>query len=94
MSKEKEIGVIIKGKVQMVMFRDFAKREAGALGIVGTAENLSDGSARVVAQGDEGKLKEFIEKLKIGPQYAEVESANVEWMEIGKKFNDFKIIWA
>ncbi len=89
----KEIECIIKGRVQMVMFRDFARREAKALDIVGLAKNLDDGSARVVAQGDEDKLKEFIEKLKTGPQYAEVEDMNVKWREITKKFDDFEIIY-
>ena len=61
---QKEIEVIIRGRVQMVMFRDFTKRKAGSLGLTGTVKNLKDGSVCVVAQGDEDKLNKFIEKKK------------------------------
>ena len=89
----KEIEVIIKGRVQMVMFRDFIKRKADKLGVYGMVENLPDDSVRVVAQGDEEKLKEFVEELKTGPQFAEVENVSIKWKEIGERFTDFKILW-
>ena len=90
---QKEIEVIIKGRVQMVMFRDFAKKEADSLKLCGTVKNLGDGSVDVIAQGDEEKLKEFIEKLKTGPKFAEVENVEIQWRDIKERFNDFKIIW-
>lgn len=89
---QKEIEVIIKGRVQMVMFRDFAVRKAKALGLTGTVQNLEDGSVQVVAQGDEEKLNKFIELLKKGPTFAKVSGVNVKWRQIEKKFTDFKII--
>jgi acylphosphatase len=89
----KEIKAIITGKVQMVMFRDFANRKANDLGICGTVENLSDGSVRIIAQGNEEKLNEFVDELKTGPQFAEIENVSIEWREVGEKFEDFKIIY-
>lgn len=90
---QKKIEVIIKGRVQMVMFRDFAKRKAKALGLIGTVQNLEDGSVQVVAQGDEEKLNKFIELLKKGPTFAKVSDINVKWGQIEEKFTDFKIIY-
>ena len=88
----KEIEVNIKGRVQMVMFRDFAKRKAESLELTGTARNLEDGSVHVVAQGNENKLNKLIELLKTGPAFAKVSDVDVRWKEIGEKFTDFKII--
>ena len=90
---QKEIEVIIKGRVQMVMFRDFAKRKADNFGLYGTVENLNDNSVRIIAQGDENKLKEFIKLLKTGPMFAKVNDVDVRWKKIEEKFTDFKIVW-
>ena len=40
--KIKQIECVIIGRVQLVMFRDFARRKARKLGIAGTVENLPD----------------------------------------------------
>lgn len=81
------------GRVQLVMFRDFAQRKAKKLGIVGTVENMSDGSVKVVAQGSAGDLLEFISYLKKGSMLAKVENVSVMWTEIKESFEDFKIIF-
>lgn len=89
----KTIEVIITGRVQMVMFRDFAQRKAKTLGLFGTVENLEDGSVQVVAQGDEDKLDKFIELLRTGPVFAKVKNIDIRWGETEKEFEDFKIIY-
>lgn len=89
----KQIDCIITGRVQLVMFRDFAQRKARKLGIVGTVENLSDGSVKVVAQGSEVKLIELISYLEKGPILANVEKVSVRWTEAEEFFKDFRIIF-
>ena len=84
---------IIRGRVQMVMFRDFAKRKADALGLAGSVQNMSDGSVNVVAEGEEEKLKKFIELLKKGPLLARVDDVSVKWPEPQSKFHNFQIIF-
>ena len=54
----------IKGKVQMAGFRTFIKNIADSLNIKGFAENLADGSVRVVCEGEERGIKEFINAIK------------------------------
>ena len=90
---KKEIECTITGKVQMVMFRDFAQRKARALNLSGTVENGEDGSVRVVAQGDEESLRTFIEHLHKGPFLARVARVVVSWKEPVEAFKDFKIIY-
>lgn len=93
-NQTKQIECLITGRVQLVMFRDFAQRKARKLGVTGTVENLPDGSVKVIAQGSESKLLEFISHLKIGSMLAKVENVSVRWTETDlESFNDFKIIF-
>ena len=88
----KEIECVITGRVQLVMYRDFACRKARGLGVNGTVENLLDGSVRVIAQGTEERLALFLEKLKKGPLLARVEHVNVIWRHPTQKFRNFSMI--
>jgi len=90
----KQIKCTVIGRVQGVLFRNFTRLEAKRLGLVGKVWNESDGSVRVVAEGEEGKLKEFIEKLETGTPWSSVKSVSVEWRDITKlTFSDFTKIW-
>lgn len=87
-----QVECVISGRVQMVMFRDFAKRTADKMGLTGFVENLSDGTVHVVAQGERTILETFIEKyLKIGPTFAKVTLVAVEWKTPIESHSDFRI---
>ena len=88
----KEIEGFVRGRVQGVMYRDFARRTGRGLGLKGTVENLPDGRVRVVAQGEEEILRRFIGRLKRGSLFSRVESVEVSWREAGDRFDSFKII--
>ncbi len=87
----KQIQAKIIGRVQLVMYRDFAERKAQALGITGVVKNMPDGSVFVIAEGDETKLKQYIKLLKKGPILARVEKVNVEWNEANGSYSNFLI---
>lgn len=89
----KEIECNITGRVQMVMFRDFACRRARRLKLAGTVQNLPNGSVLVVAQGPEEKLLEFIELLKKGSLLSRVEKVRTLWREPKMVIAGFKIIY-
>jgi len=89
----KEIKCNITGKVVMVMYRDFVKRKAQALSLVGTVENKDGGSVEVIAQGDESDLHTLIEYLNKGPFLARVARVDVEWSEPTQEFQEFKILY-
>ena len=75
----------------MVMFRDFAQRHGRVLDIVGEAENLPDGTVRVVAEGKKEDLEAFIRRLRKGPILARVEDVMVTWQEPSGAFAGFSI---
>ncbi len=43
---------IVRGRVQGVGYRYFARKSAESLGLTGFARNLADGSVEVVAEGE------------------------------------------
>jgi acylphosphatase len=75
----KRARILLKGKVQGVFFRDFAKQNANKLGIVGYAKNLRNGDLEIVAQGEGEKIDEFVRVCKSGPIFAKVEDVAVDF---------------
>lgn len=86
-----EIRCVILGRVQMVMYRDFAQRHSREFNVVGYVRNLSDGSVEVIAQGTPDTLKGFVEKLNEGSILSRVDSVAVEWRAPTERFDDFTI---
>ena len=62
----------ITGRVQRVMFRDFTKRSARKLGLVGIVRNDVDGSVRVIAEGPRESLEKLLTNLRNGPLFSDV----------------------
>ncbi|MCR4368632.1 MAG: acylphosphatase [archaeon] len=60
------------GKVQGVYYRAFVVSHANALGVVGYAKNLPDGSVEVVAEGGRKKLELLVAELEKGPSASRV----------------------
>jgi acylphosphatase len=54
----------VSGRVQGVGFRWWVRATALELGLVGFAENLADGRVKVVAEGDEDRLRELLIRLE------------------------------
>jgi acylphosphatase len=91
---QKEMRAIVRGRVQLVMYRDFCTRKARRLGLRGAVRNLSDGTVEVLAQGEPAALEAFIQKLHRGPLLARVDRVEVEWREPASELNTFKILYA
>ncbi len=83
----------ITGRVQMVMFRDFSQRKARRLGLVGTVQNMPNGSVSVVAEGKREDLEKFLVLLHKGSILSRVENVNVVWGVATGEFTDFKIVF-
>lgn len=84
------VHITVSGKVQGVFFRDFAKKQADALGLTGWAKNTDD-SVEIVAEGDKSKLRDFIIECQKGPPLGKVENVEYEWEEYSGKFTSFYI---
>lgn len=89
----KHLNIKIYGRVQMVLFRDSAKRKAEKLGLKGFVKNEPDGAVYIEAEGNEEKLKEFLEWCKKGPILAKVEKVDSDFSDKLENFDDFEIIW-
>ncbi|HOJ96227.1 MAG TPA: acylphosphatase [Methanospirillum sp.] len=61
---QKRYTILVTGRVQRVGFRGFARLIANRYGVLGYAENLPDGSVRIIAEGEEEGLARFCEDLK------------------------------
>jgi acylphosphatase len=82
---------IVSGRVQMVMYRDFAQRKARGLKLVGEVQNLPDGTVRVVAEGPRPVLLPYAEKLKKGPLLSNVKEVHTEWLPAQGTYSKFEI---
>ncbi|KAI0366714.1 acylphosphatase isozyme Ch1 [Pilatotrama ljubarskyi] len=68
----KSVDFRVKGKVQGVFFRAFARDNAQQLGVVGWVKNDPGGDVIGTAQGKEEALEKFKEALRRGPPHAQV----------------------
>jgi acylphosphatase len=88
---KKTFSIIVKGIVQGVFYRKYAREKATQLGITGEVRNTSDGDVHIVATGDEAQLKDFIDYCNAGPETAVVADVQVEEVSL-KEFTTFKIV--
>jgi len=88
----KRVDIIASGDVQKVGFRDVVQKIGRDLGLSGTVENREPYDVRIVAEGEEDGLKEFIEALKIKRGPIHVRELEVSWSEATGEFPYFKIL--
>jgi acylphosphatase len=84
---------IISGRVQGVSFRNFVQNIARDMNLTGFVANLPDGSLEVLAQGEYGVLKVFLQHLSHGPDGSIVTGLYDEWNDNTEStFEGFKIV--
>lgn len=84
--------IIVQGRVQGVFFRQRTKEEADKLGLFGWVRNEEDGSVKIIAEGEEDKIKELIKWLRVGPRFARVDEIKIKWQEAKGEFSKFEIL--
>jgi len=70
--------VTVGGRVQGVGFRFFAARLARETGVNGWVRNLPDGRVESVAEGEEGAVARYLDRLREGPRPGRVTDVRVE----------------
>lgn len=73
---------LVSGHVQGVGFRNYAKKQALALGIEGRARNLLDGRVEILAKGSRTALSEFEATLRVGPPAASVSGLEIRELRL------------
>jgi len=84
---------IVRGRVQLVMYRDFVARGARKLGLVGYAKNLPDGTVEVLAQGPQEKVEALLARMRQGSMLSRVDAVDAAWREPTGEYGDFRIVW-
>ncbi len=69
--------VVVTGRVQGVLFRDSARREAGARGVAGWVTNRPDGAVEAVFEGPAEDVDALVAWMRHGPRHAQVEGTHV-----------------
>lgn len=90
---QKRLECTVFGRVQFVMFRDFAQRKGTSCGVVGTVRNLPDGSVSVIAEGEEDRLQKFLALLHRGSILSRVERVEESWGDTTGEFTRFTILY-
>ena len=81
----------MKGRVQGVGYRWFAREAARSLSLTGYVKNLYNGDVEAFAEGEEEQLERFILDLKKGPAMSHVENVIVKEYAYGPKFSEFNV---
>ena len=84
--------ITAKGDVQRVGYRDTVQKIARDLEITGCIRNIEPYDVRMIAEGYEKRLKQFIEAIKIERYPIFVKELDVEWGDATGEFEYFKVI--
>jgi len=85
----KRLTAYISGRVQRVGYRAKVIELANGLGIKGIIENLSDGRVRIIAEGDEEKMKLFEGSIDIKNTFIQVTSIEKIYSQPYGEFGSF-----
>ncbi len=89
----KEAHIIVSGKVQGVFFRHSVLQKAREFDLLGWVKNLLNGTVEILAEGEEGNLKELINWCYNGHKSARVDRIFVYWKKFENKFDKFEILY-
>ena len=85
----KKLTAYVSGKVQEVGYRRKVVEIARALGLKGMVENLRDGRVKIIAEGDDEKLRWFESAINIKNTLIHVSSIDKEYSQPSGEFSDF-----
>ncbi len=79
----------MSGKVQNVGYRARVVGIAKKFGITGTVQNLRDGRVKIIADGEELDLKDFLDSVSIKNALIKVVDVGIEHPDTTQEYNDF-----
>ena len=86
----KKVQIIYSGRVQGVGFRFTTVHLAKEFKITGWVRNLPNGSVKVVAEGDNKSLTQFLNSLE-DRMSGYIQAKDISWSEGKKEFDTFNI---
>ena len=85
----KRLNAYVSGQIQKVGYRKRVIDIARALGLKGMIENLNDGRVKIIAEGDDEKLKWFESAIDIKNTLIQVSSIEMAYSAAGSEFSQF-----
>ncbi|MCG2826393.1 MAG: acylphosphatase [Thermoplasmatales archaeon] len=79
--------ITITGDVQGAGYRAHIMKTARNAKLVGYAENMLDGTVKVVCEGEKNLIENFVSAIKIKTEIVEVEDIKVEYSDATGKFD-------
>ena len=84
-----KVDIILKGRVQGVGFRYYAKQTADEMKVSGKVWNNYDGSVEIIGYLETKRdIDEFVEKMKLGPQMSSVKESVVTVIAVDPPVDD------
>ncbi|MDM7934091.1 MAG: acylphosphatase, partial [Methanothrix sp.] len=80
------------GERSRVGFRDAVQNIARRLGLSGIVQNMEPYDVRIIAEGEEAALKDFVRAVDIQDRPIRVEELEVTWADATGEFQYFKIL--
>ncbi|MDQ3812792.1 MAG: acylphosphatase [Armatimonadota bacterium] len=88
---KRQAHVFYEGRVQGVGFRYTAEEMAQRHGIVGWVRNRRDGRVELVAQGEDGAVRAFLDDVRTGPLGHYIRDVDISWSDPDEDFPNFDI---
>ena len=88
---ESAIQLIIKGRVQNVGYRYWARSLASQLGLRGWVRNTAEGNVELLAIGPAADLDQYIDACRIGPSAAKVTDIEINDIQAPNAVQGFVI---
>ena len=88
---DRNVHILVSGRVQGVWFRGSTAKVAEALDLVGWVRNLPDGCVEIEAQGPAPKIEEFIAWCRIGPPRASVDRVEIIEQPATASYSSFEV---
>ncbi len=83
--------IVVKGRVQGVGYRSFARRRALSLDLRGWVRNRIDGTVELLVEGERHGVLRFIALLREGSAWARVDDVEAELQEYRGEFTSFAV---
>lgn len=80
------------GDVQGVSLRDFTRSRAKELSLLGTVQNLPDGTVEICAEGNEADVRALITSVRTEHSFARITRIEEVWSEATGAFTGFNIL--
>ncbi len=89
---KKQLHIFYSGNVQGIGLRYTIRDIASSLKVCGWVKNLRDGQVEVLAEAEEGTLKDFLGQVKERfPRY--IKEIVLEWLPASGEFRDFQVVF-